>query len=240
MTPEKYYRATQYPYAIPDYSFVFEGGQVVPIRTSDDMPVLTHRHPVIACGSNLSHERLKQKYGDDPEPLPVIRMQLKNFDSVYAAHFAYYGAIPATLYPSPGTSVSLALNWLSDKQLSCMHETEKNNYHYCKLDNLELTPEFGDFLNCAYAYISSTGCWAPRHEPIPLAAIPATNRRWKSLKQEAALDLARKHITDDVPLETFIAGNIDTEELRHNHALALQKTTQTFSYEFLEKLEMSL
>ncbi len=244
MTPDKFYRATQYPYAIPDYSFVFEGGRVIPIQSSDDMPLLRNRHPVIACGSNLSHERLLQKYGDDPEPLPVIRMQLKNFDSVYSAHYAHYGAIPATLTPSPGTIVSLALNWLSDHQLARMHETEKDNYHYCKLDNIELTPEFGMPLDCAFAYISSSGFWAPANDPIPLAAIDASNRRWESLNQEGALSLARDHLakeeTQGDSLETFIAAHIENDQTRQHRAQALQKTARGITYDYLEKLEMTL
>ena len=240
MTPEQHYRATQYPYAISDFSFVFKNGEVIPIKAADGMPVLSHRHPVIACGSNLSHERLKQKYGNDSEPLPVIRMQLKNFDTVYAAHFAHYGAIPATLHPSPGTIVSLALNWLSDEQLARMHETEKDNYHYCKLDNLELTPEFGPSLQSAYAYISSTGCWTPQNTPIPLAAVPASNRCWKALKQEDALELAQRHIKDRHPLKTFIMKTVNSAQTSQSHAAALQNTTQTFSYDYLEKLEMGL
>lgn len=240
MNDEKYYRATQYPYLIPDYSFVFEGGEARPIRTADDMPVLNHRHPVIACGSNLSHERLKQKYGKDAEPLPVIRMQLKNFDTVFAAHFAHYGAIPATLHPSPGTIVSLALNWLSDEQLVRMHETEKDNYHFCKLSRLDLMPEFGGPLDSAYAYISSTGCWTPLDTPIPLAAISATKRQGDSLKQEDALELARSRFAGDASIDSFITGNIDNEQSRHDHAMALQGTTQTFSYDYLEKLDMGL
>ncbi|MGY8990343.1 MAG: hypothetical protein ACKVHL_01955 [Rhodospirillales bacterium] len=240
MTPEQHYRATQYPYAIPDFSFVFKNGEVIPIKAADDMPALNHRHPVIACGSNLSHERLKQKYGNDAEPLPVIRMQLKKFDTVYAAHFAHYGAIPATLHPSPGTIVSLALNWLSDGQLARMHETEKDNYHYCKLDNLELTPEFGPPLQSANAYISSTGCWTPQNTPIPLAAVPASNRCWEALKQEDALELAQRHIKDRHPLKTFIMETVNCAQTRQSHAAALQNTTHTFSYDYLEKLEMGL
>jgi hypothetical protein len=183
---------------------------------------------------------LKQKYGKDAEPLPVIRMQLKNFDTVFAAHFAHYGAIPATLHPSPGTIVSLALNWLSDEQLVRMHETEKDNYHFCKLSRLDLMPEFGGPLDSAYAYISSTGCWAPLDTPIPLAAISATKRQGDSLKQEDALELARSRFAGDASIDSFITGNIDNEQSRHDHAMALQGTTQTFSYDYLEKLDMGL
>jgi len=240
MTPDQHYRATQYPYSIPDYSFVFDQGETKPVRTKNEMPDLTGRTPVIACGSNLSHERLLQKYGEKAEPLPVIRIQLNDFDTVYAAHIARYGAVSATLHPSPGTTVSLAINWLSETQLTRMHETEADNYHYCKLGNLELTPEFGPSLTEAYAYIGTAGCWAPNEKPIPLAAVRADNRRWEAHHQESVQQLAHQRLAPDGTLRDFIHANIHDGQSRETHARMLQQTTQTFSYTFTEVLEMGV
>lgn len=240
MTDDRFYRATAYPYAIPDFSFVFEKGDTKPIRSENDIPDLSGRHPVIACGSNLSHERLLLKYGKNSEALPVIRMQLQDFDTVYAAHFAHYGAIPATLHPSKGTTVSLAVNWLSDEQLARMHETEVDNYHYCRLSNIDLKPEFGESLNQAYAYISATGCWTPGKNPIPLAAVAATNRRWDASLQKEIQEQARGLHAPEQELNEFIIANIEDENIRHHHAASLQQATKVFNYKYSEKLEMRL
>jgi hypothetical protein len=239
-TRDRRYWATQYPYPTPDHSFLIGGGKLTPIRTSDALPDLAGRLPVIACGSNRAPERLAQKYGDDPEPLPVVHMTLRDFDSVYAPHFAHYGAIPATLHPAPGTTVTLSVTWLSAGQLRRMHETEKENYHFIRLDNISLTPDVGAPLERAYAYVSRAGAWTGRAAgaAIPLAAVRATGRRASALTQIEALAAARDRLDPGCDLEAFFAAHIEDAALRRARAEALRGETEAFAYAHAEIVDM--
>ncbi|MEQ8194369.1 MAG: hypothetical protein RIB59_07755 [Rhodospirillales bacterium] len=236
---DRTYWATQYPYPSPDYSFLVGGGKLIPVERAEDVPDLEGRVPVIACGSNRAPERLAQKYGDDPEPLPVIRMALADFDSVYAPHFAHYGAIPATLHPAPGTTVSLSVTWLSEGQLRRMHATERENYHFVRLNHLSLTPEFGAPMTQAFAYVSRAGAWTGASgNAIPLAAVTAAGRKAKALHQIEALEAARDKIEPGRDLETFFTAHIENAALRRARIEALCAETEAFAYAFAEIVEM--
>ena len=239
-TRDSRYWATQYPYPTPDHSFLIGGGKLTPIRTPDALPDLAGRLPVIACGSNRAPERLAQKYGDDPEPLPVIHMTLADFDSVYAPHFAHYGAIPATLHPAPGTTVTLSVTWLSAGQLRRMHATEQENYHFVRLDNISLTPDVGAPLDCAYAYVSRAGAWTGcgTGAAVPLAAVRATGRRAPALTQIEALAAARDRLEPGRDLDAFFAAHIEDAALRRARIKALCAETEAFAYAHAEIVEM--
>ena len=94
--------ATGYPYEFPACSYLFADHARHPLP-DDLLAELTGRIPVIACGSNRAPEQLARKFQDWPLPLriPVLCAKLAGFDVVYSAHFTRYGAVPATLHPSP-------------------------------------------------------------------------------------------------------------------------------------------
>ncbi len=235
--PDPHYWATGYPYYIPEHSYVIMQGHVERVTSEESVPDLASRHPVIACGSNQSPERLLQKFGTDDEPVFVIRTRIKNFDSVYSAHFARYGSIPATLQYCKGTTVTLSITWLTVAQLKRMNESEAENYRLCRLDRLSLIPEVGAPMQSAFAYISRWGCITNDDTPVALAAVPAEGRRWLSLLQADMLDHVRHRLAPDHALSEFITQNQDAEQTRHAHADNLRRDAVPFAYEFFEVMD---
>lgn len=227
--------ATGYPYFIPERSYVLTRGEAVNVNAPDDVPDLTHRHPVIACGSNQSPDRLAQKFGEDSDPIPVIRTRIRDFDSVYSAHFARYGSVPATLQYSPGTTVTLAVTWLTNDQLIAMNESEAENYHLYRLHRLTLTAEAGPSVDSAFAYISRWGCINDDGAPIALAAVPAESRGWPSLSQTDMLERARARTAPGQSLADFVAKNQEDAQTRQARADLLRRDTHPFAYDCFEK-----
>ena len=115
--------AKSYPFPVPGRSYLFRNGEVEDLDPNGFER--TGRTPVLAAGSNQSHEQLARKYSvlEGHVEIPVQRGKLAGFDSVYAAHLAGYGSVPSTFYPSPQTQVTTYVLWLDDAQLHRMHET---------------------------------------------------------------------------------------------------------------------
>ena len=212
-------RAKGYPYAIPPGSFRLEAGAVYPMVGPPDIPDRASRTPVIATGSNLSPERLKDKFAKDPAPVPVVRATLGNFDSVYSAHITGYGSIASTPYPAPGTTVTVAVLWLTDDQLTVMHATESLgvSYVYRRWGGLDLTLDGGETLGQAYSYVSLRGALNIGGRPVPLAAVAASGRQWPALEQEAVLTNVRDRLAAGTDLDAFILSSIGDAKLRTRH-----------------------
>ncbi len=160
--------AKRYPFARPEYSFVFAGGRAVEIVEAGSdpladgrvrldgrvMPVveamaelgvaastpLGERTAVLGYGSNAAPEQLARKFDDTAAEtaIPVLRARLTDCDVVYSAHFARYGSIAATLAVSPGTTVDVAVLYLGAAELERIHGTELGNYHFGRLGEVRL------------------------------------------------------------------------------------------------------
>ncbi len=236
--PRSVSRALAYPYDVPDRSFVIHAGHVQPVDSDAHLHDLTGgdlegRVPVIACGSNQAPSALAWKFSRPEDgAVPVVRLELKNFDSVYCAHFAGYGSVPATLHPAPGTVVSLFVNWLTPAQLVHMHTTEttRGNYVFGELADLETDVEFGPAVRNAGAYICTRGALALDGRPVPLAEIPARDRAHPALGQRDLIQrlLALHDLADTV--ETFVQRNIDDEEERNRRQTLLRMGALPFDY----------
>jgi len=116
-------RALAYPYERPAGSFTFRPGRGV-TGWDGDRAALAGRRPVLAIGSNAAPEQLARKFAGTDDPIPVLRTRLRDHDVVYAARVTAYGAIPATLSASPGTSVELHATFLTVAQRARMDTTE--------------------------------------------------------------------------------------------------------------------
>jgi len=156
-------RAKSYPYTIPSRSYIIADGTHRELSVDDVLPDVSGRRPVLAVGSIQSPEQLLRKFNEpDCGPIPVIQARLCNFDVVYSPHVATYGAIPATLAYCPGTVMTLFINWLTPEEESRMHETEvpSGNYHFGRLDGIELQLDRGRKLTSAFVYCSRRGYWS--------------------------------------------------------------------------------
>ena len=229
-------RALGYPYPLPGASYIIEQGAVQPLHEDDAERHREGRTPVLAIGSNQSPKQIARKF---PEPdwahIPCERCVLADFDTVYSAHITAYGSLPAALHPSPGTRVRLYVNWLDDRQLERMHETElgAGNYVFARLDGVSLETELGLALDAVHFYRANAGAYAPQGAPIPLAEVPAEARRWPALDQRTLQ--GRVHVETDPgrTFEEFVLSSIADEGERRRRAGRLRETSTPFTHEGL-------
>ena len=212
--------AKSYPFPVPGRSYVFRNGEVEDL--DPDGFDRAGRTPVLAAGSNQSHEQLARKYSvlDGHVEIPVQRGKLGGFDSVYAAHLAGYGSVPSTFYPSPKTKVTTYVLWLDDAQLNRMHETERN-YTYDRLENIQVDINGEEALTMAYAYSAIVGCLNVNGAPAALSEISAEGRTLPAMTQKDILDFVRERLAPDRDLDEFIAQHIADEKLRRARTSAL-------------------
>jgi hypothetical protein len=197
---------------------------------------------VLAAGSNRAPERLAQKFAAlfPGARIPVTHARLTGFDSVYCAHVTSYGSIPATLHPSPGTTVALHVTWLDDKELLCMHETEQPgvNYRFARLSDLNLVLEDGTRIETAYAYLSAHGALLDDGKPVALKAIAAQARRFASRDQEAMLAALHKSSRHGGALDHFLLAMIGENDacrrLREERERILRGAVEHFPFETVE------
>jgi hypothetical protein len=231
--PHPLQRAKSYPYAIPSRSYIVVNGSHRELAANDPLPDVCGRRPVLAVGSNQSPEQLLRKFNDpDGGPIPVIRARLADFDVVYSPHVASYGSIPATLAHSPGTVVTLFVNWLTPDEEARMHETEvrSGNYHFGLLEGVELWLDRGRTLTSAFVYCSRRGALVRDGRPIALGEIMAEGRRWPSLCQEEIQGHVRDRTDPGRNIDDFIGDAITNPEVRHARTEKMMADSRPFDY----------
>ncbi|MBT3559270.1 MAG: hypothetical protein HN644_03255 [Rhodospirillales bacterium] len=230
------YCATRYPYQVPERSYVMDDSAHVVVDHDDHLADLAGRRPVLAVGSNMSPQQLGRKF--PLGSIPVTRVHLHDFDTVFSTHFTSYGAIPATLFHSPGTVVTLFINWLNAEQEEHMHGTEiaSENYQFSRLNSLTMDIENAPALDHVYLYLSSRGALSIDGNPVPMLEASARNRRWQAMGQDdiqahARTELAPEHTHDD-----FVRENIMDDEIRRTRTDRLHQSAVPFEYEFTERV----
>jgi hypothetical protein len=213
--------AKSYPFPVPGTSYRFVNG--APEALDDHGFDRAGRVPVLAAGSNQSHEQLARKYSvlDGHVEIPVQRAALHDFDAVYAAHLAGYGSVPSTFCPSPGTAVTTYVLWLDDAQLNRMHETERN-YTYDVVEDIRVEiDDTGEVVSTAHIYTARVGCVNVDGAAVALSEISARGRTLRAMSQVEMLGHVRDRLDPGVDLDAFIRAHIEDERLRHARAAAL-------------------
>ena len=252
--------AKRYPFPRPDHSFLYLDGEALPLlslaesledaeveaggrsmpagrllrqRGIGDIAPLGRRTPVLAYGANASPERLRRKFAPfGPAVFPVLRARLHDFDIVHAAHISSYGAVPATIEPSPGTVCEIALTCLDERELARMHETElrRRTYRFGLLRDIRLEPALLPATSTVSSYVGDCGTIAPEGAPCALAAIAATGRRFRALSQSEIQQTIQAMLGVPGPLDAFIRAVIDDEAARQARTALLRKGARPFSY----------
>jgi len=189
-------RASHYPYDAPEGGFVLDHGRLVKLR---DPSILAGRVAVLSVGSNRAPVQLLRKFGD-AAVVPVTPAILHDCDIVHVAMVSYYGAVPCTAFPSPGTDVMLNIAWLDEGQLQTMHRTEAVGvaYDFVRLfagivSHLPVLDAGGEIVPPASPVFGYSACGGVLDvgggRPAGLARIPARNRRFQTLSQASAASL---------------------------------------------------
>lgn len=200
-------RAVAYPYEAPLHSFVQTGRRTREARAEE--LDLREREPLLAYGSNAAPEVLARKLEAlAREPLPVLRAELADFDVVYSAHISPYGAVPATLQRSPGTTAPVFVAYPTAAQRELLTATEPN-YELRELDGLTLRTELPDPLTAVHAYVSRHGCLALADSEVALAAVASDGRLFPAIGEVEVLERVRHLLAPELDLERFVESSLD-------------------------------
>lgn len=228
--------ATDYPYEAPDESYLFTEGAARALSAAGWRALdFAGRVPVVAHGSNRSPAQLFRKFGRGAT-IPVTYGRLAGYDVVYAAHVARYGAITSTLAALPGVAARVALTWLTAEQLAFMHETERMNYTYGRLDPAAFAPEAGPAPASLTVYIGNHGPLALDGGLVGLAAVTAEGRRHPALWQRAL----QARLAPGQPLEPLLLARIADPAVRRAFEVGLsrQQTALTLDgFTLIERLD---
>jgi hypothetical protein len=150
------------------------------------------RVPVLAFGSNAAPAALGRKFAHLPakEDRAVLALtgRLHDFDVGASPHPAFYGSLPATLFPSSGTEVRATVLWVTPAQFTQLAWSELS-YRPGRLRTRFVCDE-GEFgFDEILAFVSRFGSFCVDESPVALAAIPADGRTAEALTQEQLLDI---------------------------------------------------
>ena len=198
-------RAMDYPYPAHPEPYLFRGGRLEPLPDVDT----AHLTPVIAVGSNRAPAQLARKFERMQTAIPVTRLVARDLDVVHAAHMAGYGAVPATLAPSPGTEVELWITWLDEIAMRRMDETEAVGVNYAREEQeLEIVSADGPAPQRALVYNALRGCLSFDGSMVPLSAVPATGRRSPALAQREVLERLHREAGSKAEFERWLYRHI--------------------------------
>jgi hypothetical protein len=226
--PEIVERALAYPYEVPARSYFQEGEETRPLAAGDlDR---RDRRAVLAYGSNAAPEVLRRKFRAEPGGLraPAVRAAIRDHDVVYSAHVSAYGSVPATLQTSPGTTATVFVLYLTERQLALLGRTEPN-YRLVRLDAISCELETGGALSSALAFLSRHGCLAIDGGEVALAAVAASGRRFPALGEPEAIDHVRSLLSPETAIERFIEESVADPELAVRRTAALARTAKPFA-----------
>jgi hypothetical protein len=182
-------RALAYPYATPERSYLYLDGQTRELPSAG--PDLSGRTPLLAYGANASPDALARKLASLPGvELPVLQAELEDFDVVYSAHVSPYGAVPATLLKSPGTTAPVFVLHPTPEQRALLTATEPN-YDLAEVSGIAV-------------YLSKHGPLSIDGSPVALAAVRSVGRTLPELDEPAILERVRAHLEPQMSLEQFV------------------------------------
>jgi hypothetical protein len=216
-----YERGLGYPWQRPRSSYLMRSGVVEPVAEMDDRrreAIIARfavaegegaRFPLLAYGANGAPETLAMKFAHFPpedRDVLVLAGALHDFDVGAAAHPTFYGALPATIFPSAGTAVRCAILWVNAAQFVQLTWTELS---YCigRLDGVRFdADDAGAGLGSVFAFVSRYGAFSPEGEPVALAAVPAQRRTARAMTQAELLGAAAR---------LALGGGASSEDLAH-------------------------
>ena len=205
-TRRSFEHGLRYPWTRPERSYLLRDGETVLLHELDEAEraAILQRHlgpgaervALLAFGSNVAPKNLAVKVAhhaevEDREVL-VLAGELHDLDVVACAAVAVYGAMPATLAASPGTSARAAVMLVNATQLTTLTWGEMT-YRIGRLRGARFTVEDAvrDVeLDSPLAFVSRWGAFEPDGVPAPLAAIAATARTARAWTQQELLDRA--------------------------------------------------
>ncbi len=178
---------------------------------------LSHVCPVVAAGSNASHEQLNRKFHTHSRnTIYSLFGRFSNVVPVYSAHLAGYGAIPACLWPCEGAESRLFFTFFAADDLARMHATESlgEHYQFVPLPSAMRGPIELGTLEFFY-YESLLGpVLSERDEPIVLTSFEVRLCELPRLSERELLPLAFAEIFPERSFDEALTAIVRSRDLR--------------------------
>lgn len=178
--------------------------------------------PVLAFGANASRAVLADKLGEDGARTTVLAVDLHDADVVYSAHVSPYGAIPATLHPSPGTVVAARLLLVASVALDRLDATEPN-YRRAPFGDVEVA---GLGTLAVHAYRSRHGPLLLGDDAVAIDVVAARGRTLPALGQREVQAAVRDLIAPAAHLDDFVLAGARRAEVRARRTRFLRGLAQ--------------
>ncbi len=196
-------RALSYPYETPDRSYLYRAGRAAELAAAG--PDLRGRTALLSYGANAAPQALARKLAPLPaEEMPVLRAGLAGFDVAYSSHVSLYGAVPATLVESPGTTTTVFVVFPTAAQLRLLTASEHGNYELADLHGIDCRLEGGGGVAEVAAYLSRRGPLSLDAGPVALAAVGSQGRVLPELDEPTVLERVRAALLPSLTLEAFV------------------------------------
>jgi hypothetical protein len=239
-------QALGYPWERPGGSYLLSGGAVAPLDAMDARQRRAaldrftdpqgDRLPLLSIGSNAAPETLQRKFGhfesEADRTVLALSGELHDFDVGVAAQPTLYGAMPATLFPSPGTAVRAAVLWVTAAQFTQLTWSELS-YRLGRLRTRFESEEPAAGFDEVAVFVSRFGTFCPEGEPAALAAIPARGRQAPELTQEQLLTAAARLVLGaEASAEQLIRAAFERPaDLAPKLALTVNRAAERFESE---------
>ncbi|HEX7290883.1 MAG TPA: hypothetical protein VF250_07100 [Conexibacter sp.] len=216
-------RACAYPWARPAGSYLLVDDEVQRLAELEEAErertierysaPAAARVPLLAIGSNAAPDTLQRKFAhfDDvaDRTVLVVTGRLHEFDVGFSAQPALYGALPATIFPSPGTAVAAALLWVTPAQFTQLTWSELS-YRLGRLCTRFSVDDADERFDEVLVFVSRWGALTLDGALVALAAVPAEARTATALTQEQALERAATlALGDGANAETLVRAIFD-------------------------------
>jgi hypothetical protein len=221
---EHYERAVGYPWQRPPGSCFVTDTAIEDLADIDDerQRAIVHEYgeesservPLLAYGANASPERLGMKLAHLPDghrEALIVSGYLDGFDVGVAAQPPVWSSMPASLIPSPGTEVRVAVLYLTPVQFTALWWTELS-YKLGALTGITLKADVTEQpIEGVMLFISRFGAFCVDGAPIAMSAIPARNRRSTAMTQLEILEAAaRMSIGDGSTARDLIKSSFES------------------------------
>jgi hypothetical protein len=185
------------------------------------------RLPVIAYGSNANVDALTRKFVTSnfsgPAVIPVTRASLRNFDVAWSPELVANGAMPATIVPSAGTTVSVWITWLNAAELAEMNATEDVGtlYSYGHLGHAQLSGP-GPPVDDPGLYVDCDGALRLHGRLLAVSSVPARDRHFPAADSPQALRMIERTIGWHGSVYDLVLDNVRSPGDRARRSSALK------------------
>lgn len=227
-TIEAIERAKAYPFRRPECSYIFTHHHERLLEGHPDTWQLDlgHLTPVFGYSSNPSPVALAHKFASIPEVhIPVIAFALDGYDAVYSSHVSA-GYIPATIVPSPGTTLHGFMTYLNEEEMELMDRSESRGENYRLAEIPEATGRFEDDSprDGLTTYLSLHGTVEVDGSPVAVEGTVADGRRFPVLPQAEMLGRVIDEVAPGTKPDQFIGTAIANRTQRRRWTAALKET----------------